>query len=389
MKFHNNSIIALFLLTVLLLLTVEFQAQSSKKLDSIIKVNTMQMYDNPDKAIAAGKEVLQQAGEDVDLKIRAYKLISDGFSSKRDYKKSLEYVIKANELLPLTNNQLLKIATITKAGIQYHQLKIYDKSIEYLNQAEKLCLEYPVRDSVDINLGTNYLVRGLIYKEKLNCEIAIEYLDKGISQILNSKNSDANANRVSIAKYNIGNCYVLMADNKAARKNFQESIDYAKRVGALSLQAFAQKGLAEVCTIEGKYNEAIHLLNDASKISSGVDDLILNQGIYKGLSENYLALNEWQNYQKYHLKYLKTLTEVKKRERISASASLIELGNDETKKVESVIPNFLFGSILLVLILISIVILFVLSIRKSKSSIEKLEYKIKNLQNEHPEIYKH
>ncbi|MES2811279.1 MAG: tetratricopeptide repeat protein [Bacteroidota bacterium] len=384
MRLNNHSFFTFFLLTCLLLFAPVLQAQNSKKLDSIIKVNTMQMYGNPDKAIIAGKEVLNKAGDDVDLKIRAYKLISDGYSSKRDYKKSLEYVIKANQLLPQTQNKLLKISMITKAGIQYHQLKIYDKSIEYLDQAEKLCLEYPVRDSVYVNLGTNYMVRGLIYKEKLNCEIAIEFLDKGIYQISQTKNINANANRLSIAKYNKGNCYILMSDNLSARKSFQEAIDYAKRVDALSLQAFAQKGLAEVYTIEGKYNEAIALLQNALKISSEVNDLILNQGIYKGLADNYLAINEWDNYQECHSKYLKTQTEVKKRERDSASDSLIELGNDENKKLESVIPNFLFGSVLLILILIGVVVLFLFSIRKSKITLKNLELTIKNLQNEKP-----
>ena len=57
-------------------------------------------------------------------------------------------------------------------------------------------------------------------------------------------------------------------------------------------------------------------------ISSKVNDLILNQELYKGLSENYLALNEWDYFKKYHFLYLNTQKLIKERERKSVCESL-------------------------------------------------------------------
>mgnify|MGYP000524481483 CR=1 FL=1 len=85
-----------------------------------------------------------------------------------------------------------------------------------------------------------------------------------------------------VAKYNKGNCYILMLNNKLAKQNFEEANQYAKDINALSLQAFALKGLAQVYTLEGNYQLAIQTLNNAILLSSSVDDLILNQEIYKG-----------------------------------------------------------------------------------------------------------
>jgi tetratricopeptide (TPR) repeat protein len=78
--------------------------------------------------------------------------------------------------------------------------------------------------------------------------------------------------------------------------NFKQSYQYAKKVNASSLEGFALKGLAQVYTLEGKFSEAIPILENALLISSKVNDLILNQELYKGLSENYLALNQWDNF---------------------------------------------------------------------------------------------
>lgn len=380
-----KSYLHVFILIGLVFLTDCLRAQNSKRLDSIIKINTSKMYEDPDAVIAAGKMVVNEADEDVDIKIRGYKLISDGYSSKRDYQKSLKYVVKANELLPQSKDKLLKILIINKAGIQYHQLKVYDKSIQYLDEAEKLSLEYPVRDSVHSFLGVNYIVRGFIYKEKLNCDIAINYFDRGINELLlDKKNLKANASKLSIAKYNKGNCYLLMSNTKSATKTFQESIAYAKQTSANSLLAFAQKGLAQVYTMEGEYLNAIKILEEALIVSKHVNDLVLNQEIYKGLSENYLAINDWKKYTKFRTQYLKIQRKVKEQERTSVSDSLLQKELEEKEKMENSIPKFWYAILIILIISVLLIAAFVMYVKKSEVQIDKLDEMIKRLQTEKP-----
>ncbi len=380
-----NSFQRFFILIGFLFFTFSFQAQSFKRLDSIIKVNTLKMYVDPDAVIAAGNLVVNEAGNDIDIKIRGYRLISDGYSSKRDYKKSLKYVLKANELLPQSKNKLLKIGILNKMGIQYQQLKVYDKSIQYLDESEKLCFEYSVRDSVHTNLGVNYIVRGFIYKEKLNCDIAISYFDRGIKELLlDKKNLKANVNKLSIAKYNKGNCYLLMSDTKSATKTFQESIAYAKEINANSLLAFAQKGLAQVYTMEGKYHDAIKILEEALVVSKDVNDLVLNQEIYKGLSENYLAINDWKKYTKFRTQYLRAQRKVKEQERTSVSDSLLQKELEGKKKMEDSIPNFWYAISVILIISVLLIVALVFYVKKSEAQIDKLNEIIKRLQTEKP-----
>lgn len=382
MKPKSNPFKHSFILMGLLFFAVSHQAQNSERLDSIIRANASKMYENPDAVIAAGNLVVKESGNDVDIKIRGYKLISDGYSSKRDYQKSLKYVIMANELLPQSKDKLLKILIINKTGIQYHQLKVYDKSIQYLDEAEKLSNEYPVRDSVHSFLGVNYIVRGFIYKEKLNCDIANNYFDRGIKELLLDKKSKDIASKISIAKYNKGNCYLLTSDTKSATKSFQESIVYAKKTNANSLLAFAQKGLAQVYTMEGKYHDAVNVLEEALIVSKNVNDLVLNQEIYKGLSENYLAVNEWKKYTKYRSEYLKTQRKLKEQERNSVSDSLIQKDQEEMKKMEDSIPQFWYAILLVLIVSVLLVITLVIYVKKSETQIEKLHQVINTLQTD-------
>ena len=376
---QKNNIKIVFLLCLFLFVKNNCFGQNEKQIDSVIKVTSIEMYVNPDKVIKVGKEIVSKSNN-VNTKIKGYKLISDGYSSKRDYQKSLEYVIKASNLISQSDNKLLKILITNKVGIQYHQLKIYDKSIQYLDEAEKLCIEYPQKDSVRLQLGTNYIVRGFIYKEKLNCDIAIAFFDKGINEIKQSKDEALKSGKLSIAKYNKGNCYILLSEYIAAIKSFEEAIVDAKKTNALSLQAFALKGLAQVYTLEGKYNEAIKFLEAAEVISADVNDLVLNQEIYKGLSENYLAINDMDKYKISQIKYIKTQQRLKESERKSISDLIFEKEKEINTKIENDNPNYYMGFIIL-LCLFGIV-LFLFYYKKTKLAIEKLNLDIKLLQNE-------
>lgn len=383
MNKKNSIFIRFFLLLVALLSTLFSFSQNKSETDSLIRFASLEIYKNPNNAIRIANQIIEKSANNIDTKIKAYKLISDAYSSKRDYEKSLSFVIKANDLIRFSKDELLKISVSNKTAIQYHQLKIYDKSIQYLDQAEQLILNYPIKDSIHTQLGKNYLVRGFIYKEKLNCDIANYYFDKGIAEILKA-NDKANNSALSIAKYNKGNCYILMLNNQLANVNFKEAIEHAKIVNAKSLQAFALKGLAKVYTLEGNYDEAIKTLNEALTISADVDDLILNQEIYNGLSENYLAVNNWDQYKVFHSKYIATQNLNKQSERKSISVSLREKDKELNSKLTKQKNKFFLFIFILIAMSVALFILYLLLVRRKKTEISQLNLQIEQLQNEKP-----
>ena len=377
---NSKKYINLFLTVVIYLTTSSLYSQKSKLNDSIIKTCSIEMYANPDKVIREGKKIVANSDNNIDYKIKGYKLIADGFSSKRDYQKSLEYIIKANKLLNLSSNKLLKIIILNKLGIQYHQLKIFDKSIQYLDQAEQLIMEYPYPDSIHADLGKNFIVRGFIYKDKFSCDIAIDFFNRGIAELLKAKNKSNNA-IISIAKYNKGNCYIILSNNKLAKENFIQSIEAAKIINGKSLWAFGLKGLAEVYTIEGNYQEAISSLKLALVLSHDVNDLILNDELYFALSENYLAVNEWDEFKKYHEKEIYVQKLLKARQRISVSESLGVKEVELKSKIEIETSNFYYIILFLAVLFLLILLFFLLYFRRKTKEIDTIKNKIHLLQN--------
>jgi tetratricopeptide (TPR) repeat protein len=374
--------IALLLFAAVCQLTaVSTHAQTNRKTDSILKIAANKIYTDPDNVIKIGHQIVAKSQDNVDDEIRAYKLISDAYSSKRDYENSLKYLVMASELMLSSNDKLLKINIANKTAILYHQLKVYDKAIQHLDQAEHLIADYPNKDSIHIELGKNYILRGFIYKEKLSCSIAIAFLDRGIAQLRKSNKKSETLSKISIALYNKGNCYLLLKKNDLAHANFDEAAQVAREVNARSLEAFALKGSAEVYTKEGKNIEAIDALHKALALSSGVNDLILNQAIYKGLAENFLAADQWDQFKIYHEKFMAIQKLMKDRERISVSESLnvkeLELSNERAKLT----AKFYYSVTFVCAISILIILFFFVLIKRKQKEIETIKSQIQILQN--------
>jgi tetratricopeptide (TPR) repeat protein len=368
-----------FIFVYSLLLSNFLYSQNYKNCDNIVNVASNEIYSNPDKVIKIGESIVNESGNNVDCKIKGYKLICDAYTSKRNYEKTLEYLNKANGMLRLSNNAMLKIAILNKQGIIYHQLKIYDKAIQYLDQAEQAIMEYPIKDSIHNDLGKNFIVRGFIYKEEFNCEIAINFFDRGISELLKVKSKPA-YNIISIAKYNKGNCYILLTNNQLAIENFNQSYLAAKMLDAKSLEAFANKGIAQVYTLEGNYDGAIAKLNEALLLSNEVKDLVLNQEIYKGLSENYLATSQWEKFNIYHSKYQSIQKLIKESERKSISESLDLKKIEITKKLTEETSKINLYLLTLFLGLLLLVFFFSILIKKKRKDIVLIKSKINLLQ---------
>ncbi|WP_179334629.1 tetratricopeptide repeat protein [Winogradskyella costae] len=353
----------------------------SQKIDSILEQSSQLVYDNPNESIDLAFSVYESTEYGVKTKVKALTLLSLAYTSKRNYQKALEYIKKADELSKPLEDKKLQIEILFKIGILYQQLKIFDKSIEYLEKTEQMALLYPNRKAVSRYIANSYAVKGFIYKDNLNCDIALEFFDRSIAEYQNVNNGEINTN-LSIVYYNKGNCYTLLSEYGKAKNSFNRAIALAELSQAQSLIAFAKKGLASVFTAQGEYQSAIDYLNEALEQSKNVGDIVLNSSIYNGLLENYLALNQWEAYQKYYRFYSKSQLEIKIAERNSVSDSLEDneiRKNEYQAELQNQTSNRL-KVVLLLLILIFISVFFIE--KKNRKTIALLQKRIKTLQNQ-------
>lgn len=323
-----------FITVLLLLFCATLWAQ--QETDSSLIFASKQVYENPDKAIETALDRFNSLGADTDLKVRALIIVSTAYSSKRQYEKSLEYSLKALDMFPKIKDINLKINLLNRIGGQYQELKVYDKAINYLDEANALIESLPENDSKYRSIGFNNLVRGFIYREQMSCDIALEYFDKTIEAYKKTLDvSIVNAN-MSTAYYNRGNCLVAMQRRSDAEYSFLQSIEYAKKINAKSLVAFAQKGLAETYTTQGNTDQAIDLLTEALKNSEIVGDKILNRAIYEALANNYLKKKDLKNYSFFRNKNLSIHEEIVKTERKTINNAIQNLISSNSKKIGEV-----------------------------------------------------
>lgn len=347
-----------------------------KDLDSIIQTATIHIYDNPKSVINIGKTSFEKATTP-DTKVRALTLISAAYLSQRENEKALEYALMSRDYLDDVKDIKTKIRILNSIGMQHQQLRIYDKSIEYLDKALQIIKTEDQNNSYFTELGYNYAIRGFIYRERMNCDIALSYFNRSITQYKKDVNNSSSSANISTMMYNKGNCFLQLTQIDSARTNFLKAINYAELINAKSLYAFAKKGLSEVFTLNGQYNYAIRELEDAEDASKDVGDLVLNQGIYKNFSDNYLAINDMEKYQFYYKKYSEVQEQLKESEQKSIDGSILDLieeMQDSTKKELRILRLIRWTLIILTILLIIIFTKILLKKHKKlKISREKLE----------------
>lgn len=376
MKKWNNYTILFFLAGFLFIAQV---GHSQKEVDSVLRIANKQIYENPDESIFLSQEVLKNPNITIRNKINSLLTISTAYSSKRDYEKASEYVVQINALIPRLNDEVQKMNILNRIAAHYQELQIYDKALEYLDESLVLIEKYPMQDSVQTFLGYNSILRGFIYREQTNCDIALKYFDDAIKAYKKTiaRQPVMKAN-LSICYYNKGNCLLSLNKIDEAKQNYQKAIEYAKIDDAKSLIAFGKKGLAEVESIKGNYNEALALLTDALEISKDVGDIILNRGIYEGLANNYLVLGDWESYTLYQEKYLAIKKANKISERKTINQSLINLTENKAKEIEELRSFFRPLQIIFIIVIGIAFFMLIKSIIFWEKKLKKLENKLKN-----------
>lgn len=370
MNFSNIKYL-IFVLVFCLLIPMSF---SQERNDSLLKVALMDVYENPEKAIEIGNVLLKDYDKNPEKQIQVLQILTNAYWSLRNYEKSLETILQAKNLSQNLDNQVLQYQVLVKIANQYHSLGVNTKALEILEEADRLIESLPMSDSLQFGVGSNYAIRGFIYRNQLSCDLAIDYFNKAYKSFSSGKDIEKVKSNQSVVLYNKGNCFITLNKLDSAKINFQKSENYASQVQANSLRAYSLKGLAEVYTLESNYEEAIQVLIEAKNEAKSVGDLVLNRAIYKGLSDNNLALNNWREFQDYYKKHSQVHSEIKKNERQTIN-KLIEKHQEEVKSKSQNLKNK-YG--ILILSLGLILIGFIIWITKTEVNFQKRIKKLKS-----------
>lgn len=347
--------------------------------DSLMKIANHEIYNNPDKATDIGKKLLQKE-KDLHQSVKIYLILSTAGIAKRNFDESLQYILKARELVQKTNDPKIQTSFLIAAAVQYQQMELYSKSLETLDEADEYLVKLP-EDSYLRHFETarSFGLRGMIYKSQSNPEIALQEFLIAIRNFEKIQEKEKTYFNQSIIYYNIGQCYLNMNQPDNAGAAFEKSVNLAGMIKAKSLEAFALKGLAEMSKQKHQNQKALELLVKAEQLGREARDLTLNEGIYKEMADNYLAMGNPNLYQVYSKKYFETKFKREQSE-LSSINHAVDVHNVETqKKSEKITTRYNYiiaGMIVVGFLILSVVSYFVIKIRKQN---KKYRNKIKKL----------
>lgn len=342
--------------------------------DSLLKKARLEIYNNPDNAINIAKNLLQKE-KDINKSISLYMLLSTANIAKRDFDQSLKHILKAKELASKTNNPKTQTTVLISVAIQYQQMELFSKSLETLDEADGYIAKLP-EDVFEKNfeLARSYAIRGMIYKSQSNSEIALEKFIKSIESFEKVNPKKATFNNLSVVFYNIGYCYLNLNMIDKAEQAFVQSIKYAQNNKANSLEAFALKGMAEVYKQKRRNQDALNILLKAEDLCKNTNDLVLNEGIFKEMADNYLAIGNQNSYQIYNKKYFEMRFKREQNE-LSSINRVIDNHNKETLLKSSELKKHFQYSLAAVVglgtLIIAIFLSFIFKIRRQNKKYQK------------------
>ncbi|MCP1301977.1 tetratricopeptide repeat protein [Chryseobacterium sp. S0630] len=360
---------------ILLLVAFCNFTKAQKTPDSVlIKKAKLEIYDNPDHTIKIGEQLLKKS-HDIKTSINLYMLLSTANIAKRNFEESLQYILKAKELSQKTNDPRSQAGVLISVAIQYQQMELFNKCLETLNEAEQYIAKIPEKKPEKyIETAASYAIRGMVYKSQSNSEIALEKFLISIRNYEKVPVKKTTYSNMSVVFYNIGYCYLNLNQIDKAQEAFLQSINYARNNYAKSLEAFALKGIAEIHKQRHENQAAINLLLKAEDLSKNTGDIILNEGLYKEMAENYLAMGQQNLYQQFNKKHMEMRFKRKQNE-LKSINQVIDNHNKETAlKSEKLKSDYLYikmASVLLGCILIVILLYFIIKIRKQNKKFHK------------------
>ena len=309
-RFINLFCCFLFCLSQPLMSQVKNNASKIKKAND-------NLYENPNESIKIALSLLKTEKNTDDI-ANLYMMISTAYIAKRDIDSSLYFIMKTTNLINSDALLKTKIRILNTVAVQYEQMQLYDKSIETLDKAKEFYVKLPATDEDrSFNLEFNNMVRGMIYRSQSNPEMALEKFSQAVEYLKKRPQSKKNASNISVILYNMGYCYMELNQNSKGKSYFTEAIKYGQLAEAKSIEAYALKGLSENLFVDHQYLQSLNLLDNANSLAKSIGDLVLNEGIYKLMASNYLALNNLEKYQFYSDQVLKLKQEKEKKDQKS------------------------------------------------------------------------
>ncbi|MBB6612480.1 tetratricopeptide repeat protein [Pontibacter sp. Tf4] len=232
-------------------LTGPSRAALHHKVEELCELSKNYWYTDPKKAVAYGKEAVEEATklQDSALLALAYNNAGAGFYNLGDYNTATEYYYKSLRLREVLADTIGLSTSYNNIGNIYISQFNYSKALSYYNKAMRLAEK--VNDTLSMSRALNNM--GNVYERQHKYHTALHYYLRALP--LKEKTNDSRGTTISLV--NIGYTYQKLGKYTRALHYLQRGLALTIRTNNLNNQVYAYRGLAETYQGLKNYPKAI------------------------------------------------------------------------------------------------------------------------------------
>lgn len=203
----------------------------------------------------------------------SYLLLSDVYSRRANWNKSIEMLEKANELFHEAGDKKGKSKCENMLGVIYAEKGILPKAQDHFNMCLTLLNreeESELAASVESNLGIVMNILGQHDKAAFYFEKALMYFEKAEDH-----------RRIAELRQNIGMLYFNKREYEAASSEIDKSIDIAISKKLMPVLALSYLSKANILLAMNDNNAALIFANKSLEISHLIDDKLSIADVYR------------------------------------------------------------------------------------------------------------
>lgn len=354
--------IFLFILTTFNL----FSAQSRSDFQLRIENSFLKLYENPDVAIHAAKEIRNDGNNYItkDILTRAYLLKGNYVESVRDAFEQSSFENSKQELM-----SRLIIAR------EYYHLNLYEQTSKIIE---------PLLQKKHLNKDENNAIYAKLFQLEARNLIALKKLDEAEKSLHTSSSFAKNSQHYFILILNENQ--LLKASIELEKGNRKEAQKIADQLlqdlrsmpRATYLFSLTEQLRGQLFFDKQEYNEAINCFQKSLRLIDQINYDPLKSSIYEDLAKSYLVINNNEEFEVYQTQYRETskLLEDNKKE---ARRELIQLSTEHSAENNQLVlekkRNQLFYIMGVSFLLVSLLVyIFIREVQKSKMFIKQIRF---------------
>ena len=346
----------IFLFLALMMLVLSYGQKKKSALDE-----ARQLIDSkPERAIQIAENVLHNSNND-ETKIVALTII---INAEMFLEKSRDVIDHCNLAIQLARKgkyTYQEIKVLSMLGSHYQTMMLNENAKKYLDKAENMMDSIKLPDSLYYVKGNLYNVKGMVFREELNCEFALKYFDKALAVYQQQKEIRISTINQALINIQKGSCLVSEGQLTKAKVCFQKVLDADFDFGFN--RYYAKICLAEILLKQNNSKEAGNLLADIPVKAIEKEDPELSSLYHLAMSNLSNANNDMPAFQMHREKYAGFIKDVNQKR----SRMISQLIYDSDVKSEKLLNNnqrqYLF--IVVSVVICALILLFI--VRKKLS----------------------